>query len=202
MWKHVRQIASATPGVNDSASIQWIWSVNNVDVGDGTSSAQGVFPGVSLVDWAGVDGLNFGTTLPAHAWQSPSDVAKPMLETVAGLVNSSVPLALTTLGSTSTPNGMSAKGQWLSDAVAMIGSLSESTRLGMALLFNEDTSTDFAFLGGSGGDGQVTVSGVSANAFSGLTTAFAGADWMSQTLPMMERLVDDSVFKTGRVQAQ
>eukprot|EP01060_Flectonema_neradi_P008072 TRINITY_DN15765_c0_g1_i1.p1 TRINITY_DN15765_c0_g1~~TRINITY_DN15765_c0_g1_i1.p1 ORF type:complete len:598 (+),score=118.88 TRINITY_DN15765_c0_g1_i1:250-1794(+) len=190
MWKYVRAKANTYKGLDDPTKVQWIWSVNNVD--SQTSSAAAVFPGVSQVDWVSVDGLNFGNTLPGHTWQDAKSVYGPMLATVKSLA-ASKPVAVTTIGSTSAPNGVDAKNAWYQDAFPYL----VSEHISMMLIYNVDSSTDFASLGGKNGASQVTIDNQSLNAYTDIST-FAKTTGVFVTVNASSPLLlTDKQFQTG-----
>eukprot|EP01062_Namystynia_karyoxenos_P014622 TRINITY_DN15271_c0_g1_i2.p1 TRINITY_DN15271_c0_g1~~TRINITY_DN15271_c0_g1_i2.p1 ORF type:complete len:699 (+),score=164.64 TRINITY_DN15271_c0_g1_i2:74-2170(+) len=190
MWKYVRGKASDIP----DTQLQWIWAANNVDAPDGSSTLEGVFPGADQVDWVGVDGLNFGDTLPAHKWQTPKDTFAQVLSRVAKAAPGK-PVAVSTFGTVSSPNGPAAKGAWLHDALALFA----SAKVGMVLAFNQDNNAspvqDFAVLGGANGDAKAQVSGKSTNAYSELRDYVALGNWAVVTSG--SSLITDQQFKTG-----
>lgn len=57
-WRHVYEIFSSK--ILDSTRLQWVWCVNNADVGSYT--AENYWVGDEYVDWLGIDGYNFGAS--------------------------------------------------------------------------------------------------------------------------------------------
>ncbi len=57
-WRHVYDIFSNKNLY--STRLQWVWSVNNADVGNYT--VENYWVGDDYVDWLGIDGYNFGAT--------------------------------------------------------------------------------------------------------------------------------------------
>ena len=92
--------------------------------------------------FVGVDGLNFGSTIPGHTWQSAEQLLAAQYTVVRNLVPTK-PVAITTLGSTSI-NGVGMKGSWLSDAMIYLKSMSEFNESACltATYLEEDTWTD------------------------------------------------------------
>ena len=69
MWRHVHDIFVREGATN----VRWVWSPN-VLCGGCTPMSQ-VYPGDAYVDWAALDGYNFGTA-GGHQWQSFDQVYK------------------------------------------------------------------------------------------------------------------------------
>ena len=193
MWAKVRAMGNLVSGVNNASSVQWLWVANNEDAPDGSSTAAGVYPG-EHADWVGVDGLNFGSTIPGHTWQSAEQLLAAQYTVVRNLAPTK-PVAITTLGSTSI-NGVGMKGSWLSDAMIYLKSLT-ANGLGMALFLNQDTSTDFAFMGGTKGTATSVVGSTTVNVYTALSTSLDAATWLTLTSNTTGRLLTDEQFLTG-----
>lgn len=56
-----------------AANAIWAWCPNNVD-SDGAPKAAQYYPGDAYVDWTGVDGYNWGTSVAGYGWESFRDV--------------------------------------------------------------------------------------------------------------------------------
>jgi len=56
-----------------AANAIWAWCPNNVDSDSAPKAAQ-YYPGDTYVDWTGVDGYNWGTSVAGYGWQSFRDV--------------------------------------------------------------------------------------------------------------------------------
>jgi beta-mannanase len=143
-WRRTRAIFSVK-GL-DARTVQWIWAVNNEDVG--TARAEDAYPGDGQVDWIGIDGYNWGASQSWSAWRSPQEVFGPMAQRLRAI--SPRPLALTeTAATTATTGGVNlgAKSAWISQLFAY--TLAANVR--MLVWFNEDKETDWAIFGGSNG---------------------------------------------------
>ncbi|MDT8912374.1 glycosyl hydrolase [Amycolatopsis sp. PS_44_ISF1] len=148
-WRRVHD-AFTTHGL-DSAHVQWMWipmscvSIN----GCGGGNAADYYPGSSYVDWAGVDAYNWGT---AHSsgWQQPGTILDQALRQVAAIAPGK-PLAIPETGSSSSGGD---KVQWMRDLGGFTSYFTApgGERVKMLDYFNIDKETDWAVLGGSGGD--------------------------------------------------
>lgn len=139
MWKHVRAIFSAK-GM-ESTRLQWVWCVNNEDVGG--FAAESFYPGDAFVDWIAVDGYNWGLTESWSSWKGPADTYGNMIGRLRAI--SARPLAATEFAST-TEGGN--KASWIGDTYSYLA----SQNVKMVVWFNEDKETDWAVFGGTGGD--------------------------------------------------
>lgn len=151
MWQKVYSILNQN---FTKDQVQWIWSVNNVDVGAFT--AEEYYPGDSYVDWLGIDGYNFGLSGGAMIWQTPQVVFDNMLARLRA-ISPTKPVAVNEIGSTTNNLGTVAKNNWISDAYDHL----DSQNVKLISWFNKDKNTDWAVYGGSNG---TEVSGTS-NAF-------------------------------------
>jgi hypothetical protein len=69
-YRHVHDVFRAAGATN----VVWAWCPNVTDV-DGTNAAtMSYYPGDAYVDWTGVDGYNWGTSVPGFGWQTFHDV--------------------------------------------------------------------------------------------------------------------------------
>lgn len=144
-WRRTRAIFTVN-GL-DARTVQWIWAVNNEDVG--TARAEDCYPGDELVDWIGIDGYNWGASQSWSTWRTPQDVFGAMVARMRAL-SSYKPLALTETASTSaTTDGMnvSAKSNWITQFFNF--ALASNAR--MLIWFNEEKEADWAVFGGTNG---------------------------------------------------
>jgi hypothetical protein len=74
-YRHVHDVFAA----HDEGNVVWMWAPNNVDSAD-APGALAYYPGEDYVDWTGIDGYNWGTDDPDHAWGSFTEVFGPMYE--------------------------------------------------------------------------------------------------------------------------
>ena len=190
MWQHVH---AAFVGLGlDAAHLQWVWAVNNTDVGG--YGAEQFYPGSSFVDWVGVDGYNWGTSQSWSSWQTPSQVFDNMLGRLRTLA-SGKPMAITeTASSSATTSGAStaAKSQWITsfyDSAIVNGT-------GMVCWFNQDKETDWAVFGGSGGDTTYRSGKTTYNAYLAYKAA-ADRTEMAPSDPTNPRLLTDALFTSG-----
>jgi beta-mannanase len=76
-WIHAHKIFTAVGATN----VKWVWNVN-VDYA-GSTPLKGLYPGDAYVDYAGVDGYNWGTSQSWSIWQTPQQVFAPTLADIA-----------------------------------------------------------------------------------------------------------------------
>eukprot|EP01064_Diplonema_japonicum_P024090 TRINITY_DN3456_c1_g1_i2.p1 TRINITY_DN3456_c1_g1~~TRINITY_DN3456_c1_g1_i2.p1 ORF type:complete len:589 (+),score=87.91 TRINITY_DN3456_c1_g1_i2:81-1847(+) len=188
MWKYVR---SKCP-VTDPTAVQWIWSVNNVDAPDGSSTSEGVFPGVGSVDWATVDGFNWGDAISGNSWKTPDEVYSSALGTIRSLAVGK-PIGITSLATVSSPNGVAAKASWYTSAFETLS----TANISMLLLYNEDGSTDLAALGGKNGDYTATVNGHTLKGYHTIPHYLNDSAWLVKPQTSNTRIITDSQFQTG-----
>lgn len=72
-YRHVHDIFDRY----DGGKVVWVWAPNNVDSEDAPAALE-YYPGDAYVDWAGIDGYNWGTSDPDFEWQSFEDVFADM----------------------------------------------------------------------------------------------------------------------------
>jgi hypothetical protein len=69
-YRHIHDLFIAAGATN----VVWAWCPNVTDV-DGTNAAtMSYYPGDAYVDWTGVDGYNWGTSVAGFGWQSFHEV--------------------------------------------------------------------------------------------------------------------------------
>lgn len=146
-WIHVHGIFSSK-GLN-STSVQWIWCVNNVDVG--SHRAEDYWVGENYADWLGIDGYNFGTSQSWGSWLSPSQVFDNMIQRLK-TISSSKPICINEYASTSAfvnnISNIATKNNWLTDFCIYM----DTQSIKMASYFNTDKETDWAIFRGSFGN--------------------------------------------------
>lgn len=188
MWQRVRAIFSQK-GL-DARTVQWIWAVNNQDVGAGR--AEDYFPGDAYVDWIGIDGYNWGASQSWSSWSTPEQVFAPMAARLRGLT--AKPLALTETGSSSsTPGGVNvaAKSQWITQLFNYATASTTGAR--MIVWFNQDKETDWAIFGGTNGDETYRSGRASYKAYSAYRAAVHAPGLLSAN-PADPRLTTDAFF--------
>lgn len=79
-WRHLHDLFTAAGATN----VVWVWAPNNTDSAD-APPALAYYPGAAYVDWAGIDGYNWGTSRPGFTWQSFAQVFAPMYDQLAAL---------------------------------------------------------------------------------------------------------------------
>lgn len=189
MWQHVHALFDKA-GL-DTGHLQWVWAVNNTDVGGVTAEA--VYP-TGLVNWVAVDGYNWGVSQSWSAWQSPDQVFSNMIGRVEGLAPG-LPVAITEAASSSDTTAgtdVSLKSQWIG---AFYG-YALSQGIGMICWFNEDKETDWAVFGGSNGDGTFKFGRTAYRTYSAYKAAVDQAALVPSD-PSNARLLTDAQFATG-----
>ena len=185
MWRRVHNAFDAL-GVGP-AQLQWIWSVNNEDVGG--FPAEAFFPGDAFVDWIAVDGYNWGASQTWSSWRSPAEVLGPMVGRLRAI--SARPLALTETASTTvTASGSSlaAKSKWATDLFAYAG----AAQARMVVWFNQDKETDWAVFGGAKGDSVFKFGRTSYRTYSAYRAAVMGPEVVGSS--GQGRLISDAQF--------
>jgi hypothetical protein len=102
-WRHVHGVFAAAGATN----VQWMWSPN-VEY-NGEAPLPAFYPGDAYVDWAALDGYNWGDTY-GHAWQSFSQVFDASIAAVQH--TTAKPLMLAEVGCA--PDGGD-KAAWIAD---------------------------------------------------------------------------------------
>lgn len=164
-WRRIHRIV--TDALPDDAAVSWVWAVNHVDAGD--VRAEALFPGDDVVDWAGVDGFNWGTSQPWSEWRSPEEVFDPMLVRIAECTTR--PLCVPEFGCGSERTDGSdpdAKSAWLSAAFELFGD--RDVRL--ASYFGTDKETDWAVFGGERGANTFRIDGTPYRTYPGFRRGY------------------------------
>ncbi len=185
MWHTVR---AKFTGV-DGSHLQWVWTVNHVDVGG--YAAEAYYPGHDEVDWVAIDGYNWGTSQSWSTWQTPQYVFDNMLGRLRSLA-SAKPLAITEgASSTTTTSGINSTGksQWIADMFTY----ANTQNVRMLVWFNEDKETDWAIFGGSNGDGTYVDGRTRYKVFSAYQTAVSNSNFVGSTHGA-PRLLTDAQF--------
>jgi mannan endo-1,4-beta-mannosidase len=118
-------------------NVRWVWTPNNVGLPDwGTSSFKSYYPGDNYVDFAGIDGYNFGTSQPWSSWTSFEGLFDQAYKTITGFTQKPIIIAETA----SAERGGS-KADWVREAYAKIGS--SYPRIVAVIWFNEGKETDW-----------------------------------------------------------
>jgi mannan endo-1,4-beta-mannosidase len=183
MWQHVKTIFDGK-GM-DATRLQWVWSVNNSDVGG--FIAEQFYPGDAYVDWIAVDGYNWGTSNNWSSWKTPQQIYSGMIDRLRKLTNK--PLAITEFASTTAGGGIAGKSQWLKDAFDYFA----TTKVKMAVSFNQDKETDWGIFGDNGGDSTYEYNPRSYKAYGIYKNAIASGNIIPST-PTNLRLLTDAQF--------
>jgi len=183
MFRHVVDYLDLHMGIRNSTRMQFIWSVNNVDFQEG--SLHNFYPGDHYVDWIGVDGVNYGNTVPGNEWSDPEKVYLKVLQNVKNISLSGKPFAVTEFGCVTKPKGVDAKSDWLKTALQLF----KEFNVKMIISANGDDKGVFGELNGD--DGYEKFKG-----FKSWKESMS-EDWMIGTNSSNKRLVNDHVFMTG-----
>ncbi|CAF3779384.1 unnamed protein product [Rotaria socialis] len=175
----------------DSTRLQWIWCVNNVDVGSYT--AENYWVGEHYVDWMGIDGYNIGTSQSWSSWLNPNQIFDSMIARLQNL-SSTKPICINEYASTSLVTGnisnITAKYDWLQQFCTYIN----NKQIIMTSYFNIDKETDWAIFGGVRGDSFFG----NHSAYTAYRDCLQSNDWIiiNSTNP---RLISDEEFSgTGK----
>lgn len=173
----------------DAGHVQWVWCVNNEDVGG--YRAEEFYPGDAWVDWVAIDGYNWGASQAWSSWLSPAQSYGGMLARVRAVTGR--PLALTefaTTSSTAAGASVAAKSQWITDVFAYV----QANGIRMVCWFNADKETDWAVFGGSLGDGTYKSGRTTYRTYAAYRAA-AGAAALAGPSAGEPRLLTDAQFQ-------
>lgn len=149
MWRRTHDQFSAL-GLDDTR-LQWVWAVNNVDIGDYT--AEQYYPGDDYVDWVGMDGFNWGSDYDWSSWQSPPEIFEDMRQRLDTLAPEK-PVVIAEVGSTSSnTHGIDnfGKNTWIEQFSQYI----QDADIRMIAWFNEDKEADWQVFDGENGAEEV-----------------------------------------------
>lgn len=141
-WRRVHNLVNN--GLNKT-QLQWIWSVNNVDVGG--IAAENYYPGDQYVDWLGVDGYNWGKSFEWADWNTPASTFDNMLRRLK-ILSPSKPISINEVSSTTNSKTVADKNLWITSMFDYV----YANNIKMINWFNEDKETDWAIFGGVSGD--------------------------------------------------
>ncbi len=131
-------------GLNKT-QLQWIWSVNNVDVGG--IGAESYYPGDQYVDWLGIDGYNWGKSFDWGDWNTPASTFDTMIKRLK-ILSPSKPISINEVSSTTNSKAVADKNLWITSMF----DYAYANNIKMINWFNEDKETDWAIFGGGAGD--------------------------------------------------
>jgi len=151
MWRYVRSRVERE--LEAGSLLAWTWAVNGVDVGPYTMEE--LYPGDAVVDRAGVDNYNWGTSQPWSRWRSPEELFAGPVARVREIVGNDVPIGVTEFASSSlTEEGydVERKAAWIREAFGAL----DRAGVDMAVWFNRDRKTDWAVFDGERGTDRIT----------------------------------------------
>lgn len=91
-WRHVHDIFVA----EGASNVKFVWCVNNDNVPSTSANAiSGFWPGDAYVDFASIDGYNFGTYASWSTWRSFSNVIGAAYSSITGLTSKPIIIAET-----------------------------------------------------------------------------------------------------------
>lgn len=113
------------------ANVRWVWSPNNAGLPDwGTSSFKTYYPGDSYVDFAAVDGYNFGASQSWSQWASFESIFDQAYKTITGLTQKPIIVA-----EMSSAEQGGSKADWIRSAYAALKS--SYPKISAVIWFNE-----------------------------------------------------------------
>ena len=128
-WRHVRSIF-ATKNVQN---VRWIWAPNVV-LGD--EKLADWYPGDDVVDVVGVDGYNWGTSIPGGTWTSPKSLFGESFDQIREFAPDK-PILVTEVGSAESGGS---KPKWIADLVDYLAGASAVSGF---VWFDYDKETDW-----------------------------------------------------------
>lgn len=128
-WRHVRGIFAS----KDVQNVRWIWAPNVVL--DGEELADW-YPGADVVDVIGVDGYNWGTSIPGGEWTPPKALFGESFDQIRRFA-SDKPILVTEVGSAEQGGS---KPTWIDD---LVGFLDKSSGVAGFVWFDYDKEADW-----------------------------------------------------------
>jgi len=130
------------------------------------------FPGNDNIDWIGMGGFNFGTSVSWSGWMLASQIFPGMVQRMRAITNNEKPLGITEYSSVPDGGGNNGKNVWLADFFQYC----QNNNVRMTSYFNLDKNEVggmkyWAIFGGAGGDSQTNYQGTTYNGFSGYSQA-------------------------------
>lgn len=121
----------------NALNAKWVWSPNNSGLPDwNTSSFQSYYPGDNYVDFAGIDGYNFGNMESWSQWESFSQVFDSSYRTIASFTNRPI-----IISETASTEGGGNKAAWITDAFQKLSST--YPRVSAIIWFDENKESDW-----------------------------------------------------------
>lgn len=119
------------------SNVRWVWSPNNAGLPDwGTSSFSTYYPGDDYVDFAAIDGYNFGKSQAWSSWASFSAIFDQAYRAITSLTQKPIIIA-----ETSSAEAGGSKAAWISDAFSKIAS--DYPKISAVIWFNEAGEADW-----------------------------------------------------------
>ncbi|MGU3437512.1 glycoside hydrolase family 26 protein [Actinomycetes bacterium M1A6_2h] len=129
-WRHVHDVFASARTEN----VQWVWSPN-VSFDGSTPSAES-YPGADYVDVVGLDGYNWGTSLPTTHWIAPSDLFGASLDEMRSIAPDK-PIVIAEVGSSDSGGD---KAQWITSLVEFLDEQEDVTAF---VWFDHDKEADW-----------------------------------------------------------
>lgn len=126
-WRHVHEIFAD----RDVANVEWIWAPV---VADGPFSDW--YPGDEYVDVLGIDGYNWGTTLPSTRWVTPEQLFGAALDELRSIA-ADKPILVAEVGCAESGG---CKAEWIAD---FVGFLREQRDVIGFVWFDHDKENDW-----------------------------------------------------------
>ena len=109
-WRHVHDIFTAVGATNAT----WVWAPNVENAA--TIPLAELWPGSSYVDWAGIDGYNFSSSIPGTPWWSFARVFQGTYDHLLALIPPTMPIMI---GETGSVEQGGSKAAWITDALTV-----------------------------------------------------------------------------------
>ncbi len=115
-YRHIHKLFTSVGATN----VIWVWSPNILYPGGVSLSS--VYPGNAYVNWIGVDGYNWGTSIPRRGgWRSPSAVFVPTLNALKRLA----PTKPVMIAETASAEQGGNKADWITNLFTLLQHYSE-----------------------------------------------------------------------------
>ncbi|MDO3636664.1 glycoside hydrolase family 26 protein [Mycolicibacterium arseniciresistens] len=129
-WRHVHHLFSE----RGAANVRWVWAPDAGPVGE--DSLTRWYPGDECVDVLGIDGYNWGTTLPGSRWTGPTEIFGHGLAELRRLCDTK-PILVTEVGCAEAGGD---KAEWIGELVHMMAGEPQVTGF---IWFHHDKETDW-----------------------------------------------------------
>jgi mannan endo-1,4-beta-mannosidase len=146
-WRRLHDIFSA----EHAANVKWVWAPSVV----GSGALADWYPGDDCVDVFGVDGFNWGASMPWTQWVDPEDLFGTMLDQLR-IVSPDKPILVTEVGCAEAGGR---KGDWIT---RLVDFLSRQHDVMGFVWFEHDRSTDWRMTSSS--DAAAAMAGALRNA--------------------------------------